>query len=125
MKIILIAVDMLVLGMSLANPKKYSKFGLIINIICLALLLIISNGCSCGINKNAFKMVEVKYVIYYPNSNDTLTDRVIAPVFCKSCKGTNTIEDVYGRQIYQGSAPCKILYTKYYTEKRKSFKKNN
>jgi di/tricarboxylate transporter len=41
MEIILIAIQYLALGMHIASPEKYRKLGLITNIICLVLVILI------------------------------------------------------------------------------------
>lgn len=57
----------------------------------------------------------IKYVVFYPNHMDTMVHSGHTPYYWSSDRGSNYIKkwDITGPDIYNGSAPYKILsYTK-------------
>ena len=64
-----------------------------------------------GCNEDESKTYTLKYVVFYPNYNDTVTVTNHGGYYWNSDRGTNYIknESITGRNVYSGSAPYKIL----------------
>lgn len=60
---------------------------------------------------------ELKYVVFYPNFNDTVIITNHKGFYWSSDRGSNYIKDgpsITSLDIYHGSAPYKIIYYKKY-----------
>lgn len=74
-------------------------------IFLIALVLISTMSCTSD------KIYTIKYVVFYPNYNDTVTDTNDNTYYWNSSKGTNYIKigGMTGSTVYSGSAPYKVL----------------
>jgi len=82
----------------------------------ILMILVLISIVSCNSNK----IYTLKYVVFYPNYNDTITISNDDEYYWNSDRGTNYIKEgsITGPTVYTGSAPYKILsYTSKLKEK--------
>lgn len=81
----------------------------------LVILAIISIFLSCSDNNKT--VYTLKYVVFYPNHQDTVIVSNTKGYYWNSDRGTNYIKEgsITGDMVYSNSAPYKILS---YTEKQ-------
>lgn len=73
----------------------------------LIVLLIVLGLSSCTEDKS--KTYTLKYVVFYPNYNDTVEVVSNDPINDQSTKGTNSIWTGCCKYYYNNTAPYKIL----------------